>query len=126
MKTTAARLAFVVCLLLTSAFALAQMTETKCRINVPFDFIVADTAFSAGEYMIYSDALSGRMRIVNLVTNQATTILTRDVIRTSDNSTSRLVFRRDHTGQHILHQFWSVGDDHGHDAIHVAQIEDVK
>lgn len=85
------------------------------RVNIPFDFIVADKQFPAGEYVIsrlrhYSNdsvltisSVNGRAQIVRLTT----------AVQTLDpRDDGRVVFHR-YGEQHFLFQVWPAGTSTG-------------
>ena len=97
--------ALVVALLATAARA----QETKVRASVPFDFIVGDRVYSAGEYYLSSMADNGAVIWIHS-TEQATPIHVLSVGCASVNPSAKtkLVFHR-MGGQYFLYQVWIQG-----------------
>lgn len=88
--------------------AAAQAQQTKVQVNVPFDFVVGDRTYPAGEYSLRS------------VTNDGAVIqLTNDVDARNVNSNScrnatlatqtKLVFRK-MGDEYFLYQVWTEGN----------------
>jgi hypothetical protein len=88
----------------------ARAQETKVRANVPFDFIVRDRVYSAGEYYLNSMADNGAVIWISS-TEQPTPIHELSVGCTGINPSAKtkLVFHR-MGGQYFLYQVWIQGN----------------
>jgi hypothetical protein len=98
-------------LLLATASAYAQTGVMKAR--VPFNFIVDQTDFPAGEYVIQGFGMNG----VAVTINSADRKLVKAVLSNSceaaqSQKVSKLVFHR-YGGQYFLGQIWMKGSDRG-------------
>jgi len=104
---------------ITTASANAQSRATPIKVNIPFDFIVADKTCPAGEYTVRrfqqytSDIIleissrDGRTRLLRL-TNSAQTITPKKQVT--------LLFHR-YGDQHFLYQVWQAGSTSGRELI---------
>jgi len=106
-------------LLAVSALLLGVATygqEVKVRAKVPFDFILDNTKYAAGEYVIQTAAANTfQLVIVNEKGNALG--LTRSIPCTTDKVLSpavqtRLVFHRI-SNTYFLHQLWLEGNSFG-------------
>ncbi len=120
------RLLFAIPMLLFLCYApsMAQSASNQSvRVTVPFDFIVHDTTYPAGEYKILLNTGENSIRIGNAdqwiafssVQSTGKGNLTGD---------TRLVFIRQ-DDKRYLHQVWLAGDLHGHDLLHKSMAQDL-
>jgi len=113
---TLATVSFLIGLVvITTASANAQSLATPIKVNIPFDFIVADKTCPAGEYTVRrfqqysSDAIleissaDGRTKLVRL-TNSVQTLRPKKQVM--------LLFHR-YGDQHFLYQVWPAGGTSG-------------
>ena len=91
----------------------AQAQQTKVQANVPFDFVVGDSAYTAGEYMLKSTSASGvPIRIDNTQEAETGIVLSNACESRSPSVTTKLVFHR--MGDHyFLYQIWTEGNASG-------------
>ncbi len=96
---------FALMLLLLAPLAKAQ--GTKVLANVPFDFVVGDRAYPAGEYSFKQDGIV--LQIANTEQSAASIVLSNacESIRPSDKS--KLVFHR-MGDYYFLYQVWVEGN----------------
>ena len=97
--------------LLLAAAAQAQTTNVKA--SIPFDFVVGDHAYSAGEYTIKS--MSDNGRVIQIGTSQQPAqgmALSNSCASNAPAATPKLVFHR--LGEHyFLYQAWTEGNNWG-------------
>jgi hypothetical protein len=91
----------------------AQAQETRVRATMPFDFVVADHAYPAGEYELKSMLDSGALIRLNNVQEAATGIaLSYACTSNKLSSSTKLVFHR--VGdRYFLYQIWHEGRSSG-------------
>lgn len=114
-KTLATVSLLIGLVVITTASASAQSLAIPVRVNIPFDFIVADKTFPAGEYTVgrfqqYSSdnlllirSVNGRNKLVRL-TNSVQTLTPKKQVT--------LIFHR-YGDQHFLYQVWPAGATSG-------------
>ena len=102
-------LALTVLLLATAAHA----QQTNVKADVPFDFVVGDRAYSAGEYTVKSMADSGvAIRIDNTQDSERGITLSNACNSLQPAPGTKLVFQR--LGDHyFLYQVWTQGNSIG-------------
>jgi len=102
---------FVFAVLLTAAAAQAQQTNVMAK--VPFDFVVGDQVYSAGEYNLKSMLDSGvAIRVNNLEESTSGIVLSSACSANAPAASSKLVFHR--LGDHyFLYQIWQEGSSTG-------------
>jgi hypothetical protein len=102
-------LASTVLLLATAAHA----QSTNVMANVPFDFVVGNQAYPAGEYTIKSMSLSGiPIRIDNTQEAAKGLVLSNTCAASVPATSTKLVFHR-LGGNYFLHQVWTEGERSG-------------
>ena len=98
-------------LLLTAVAAGAQ--ETKMKANIPFDFMVGERVYPAGQYLLNS--ISGNGAAIRIDGNPevpASLVLTHACETIQPSKQTKLVFRR--VGEnYFLHQVWIAGNSLG-------------
>ncbi len=104
MKTVHSILFALAVLLLAPA---AKAQGTKVRANVPFDFVVGDRAYPAGEYSFKQDGLV--LQIANTEQSAATIVLSNACEITRPSEKTKLVFRR-MGDYYFLYQVWVEGN----------------
>ncbi len=102
-------LALTVLLLATAAHA----QQTRVQASVPFDFVVGDRAYSAGEYSVKSMSESGvAIRIDNKQDSERGIVLSNACHKLQPAAGTVLVFQR--LGDHyFLYQVWTEGNTSG-------------
>src|SRR5215469_16403111 len=87
--------------------------ETKVRANIPFDFIVGDRAYPAGQYALNS--LPGDDAVIRIDGDpevKTVHLLSNSCQSASPSKETKLVFRR--MGEnYFLHQVWLAGNTGG-------------
>ena len=101
--------AFTALLLATAAHA----QSTNVTASVPFDFVVADHAYPAGDYAVKSISDTGvPILIRNTEEAEKGIVLSNPCSANKPSSTTRLVFHR--MGDHyFLYQIWQEGNTTG-------------
>ncbi len=98
---------FVLAVLMLATAARAQQIPVKA--DVPFDFVVGDRAYPAGEYTVKS-ALenSGILRLDNTQEPMTRFIASNICENRAPSKNTKLVFRR-MAGRYFLYQVWTEG-----------------
>jgi hypothetical protein len=88
----------------------AQAQQTKVKANIPFDFVVGDRAYPAGEYALNSVTSNGIViRIDNTEEGFAGTTLSNPCTGITPSASTKLVFHR--VGDYyFLYQIWTEGN----------------
>lgn len=99
---------FVLAAILIVPAARAQQNGVKA--NVPFDFIVGDRAYPAGEYVLKA-ALNtgGTIRMENVQEVSAVFVSSNSCENRTPSKESKLVFHRV-AGRYFLYQIWTEGN----------------
>ena len=99
---------FVLSVILIVPAARAQQNGVKA--DVPFDFIVGDRAYPAGEYIL-SAALNagGTIRMENVQKVSAVFVPSRSCENRAPSKQTKLVFHRV-AGRYFLYQAWTAGN----------------
>jgi hypothetical protein len=84
----------------------------QLQVNIPFDFIVGDQTFPAGDYVIENHAFSQALVIRSQDNRVATTAFPVSVRVRSPQTASKLVFHRN-GDRYFLTQVWRAGDMDG-------------
>jgi hypothetical protein len=110
MKSLRSILFALTVLLLASA---AQAQQTSVHANVPFDFVIGNHAYPAGEYALKSAQANGVLIRVDNVQESTSRITLSDACTSVERSTStKLVFHR--VGDsYFLYQVWEQGSTSG-------------
>jgi len=96
-------------LLATAAYA----QSTNVTASVPFDFVVADHAYAAGDYVVKSIGDSGvPILIRNTDEAESAIALSNSCSSNKPAATTKLVFHR-MAGQYFLYQIWQEGSTTG-------------
>jgi hypothetical protein len=103
--------------MITGAFAMAVVSangqSTRVVAQVPFDFLVGDKAFPAGEYSVNSIIQDGSALLIrNAEATDSAMGLTNSIVANPHNSQSRLVFHR-YGRTYFLAEVWRGGDSEG-------------
>jgi hypothetical protein len=102
-------LALTVLLLATAA----QAQTTNVKANIPFDFVVGDHAYSAGEYTVKSMSQSGvAIRIDNADESEKGVTLSNKCEKAQPATQTILVFQR-LDDNYFLYQIWTEGNSAG-------------
>jgi hypothetical protein len=100
-------------LIATSALLMAtaaQAQQTRVQANVPFDFVVGDRAYPAGEYSLKSVLDSGTvLRIENMQEVAGANVSSITCTSLMRPETTKLVFRR-MGDYYFLYQVWTAGN----------------
>lgn len=103
MKTVKSILFALTVLLMATA---AEAQEIKVRASVPFDFMVGDRAYPAGEYLFKADGIV--LQIANTEQGSLSKVLSDACENTTPSDKTELVFR--HMGDnYFLYQVWVAG-----------------
>jgi hypothetical protein len=91
----------------------AQAQQTNVRAKVPFDFVVGDRAYPAGEYNLKSMLANGvPIRVNNLEESASGIIMSQTCTTNEPADSTKLVFHR--LGDHyFLYQIWQEGSSWG-------------
>ena len=101
--------AFTALLLATAA----QAQSTNVTASVPFDFVVADHAYPAGDYVVRSISDTGVPILIRNTDEAENGIaLSNPCSSVKPASTTKLVFQR-MNGQYFLYQIWREGSTEG-------------
>jgi len=101
----------VVIALATAVVSANAQSSRTVSSNVPFEFVVGDTIFPAGEYRI-SRALRNALTIQTPDASGSTSRLTTDIQPRKDRQHARLVFHR-YGQRYFLAEVWSGADSMG-------------
>jgi hypothetical protein len=96
-------------LLMASA---AQAQQTNVRAKVPFDFVVGNQVYSAGEYSLKSILNSGPIRLDNLQESTSATVMSIPCAAANPSASTKLVFHR-MGDEYFLYQIWEEGNVSG-------------
>jgi len=117
-----------VCFLI-GGLAFGQNWTPQARVEVPFEFVVGETALPAGTYVVSTrPGSTSVIMFTNTENGKASFASNIDVSAKTHhfNPTSNLVFVVDAQGRHVLHQVWVLGQEHGHDLMHEKGIAEPK
>ena len=106
---------------LIGGVAFGQKWTLQARVEVPFEFVVGETALPAGTYVVSTPAGgTSVIMFTNTESGRAAFASNIDISVKphSFNPTSSLVFVMDAQGHHVLHQVWITGQSHGPDLRH--------
>jgi hypothetical protein len=91
----------------------AQAQETKVKANVPFDFVVGDRAYAAGEYTLKSMSDNGITIRIDSTLEGAPALVNSNACASLKPATgTKLVFHR-LGGNYFLYQVWIEGNTSG-------------
>lgn len=111
-KGTALSLLIVAIALLTAATSYGQSSR-KATANIPFDFVVGNTNFHAGEYNIDAISNAGEtLRISNAESGLSAVRLTSSVTSLDLPGKTKLVFHR-YGSSYYLAEVWRAGESAG-------------
>jgi hypothetical protein len=89
----------------------------QIQVNVPFDFIVGDQTFPAGDYIIENYGFYTQALVIRSQDNRtATTVLSMPVRVSSAQAATKLVFHRN-GDRYFLTQVWRAGDTEGRELL---------
>jgi hypothetical protein len=93
--------------------ALAPLYGQSLKVEVPFDFVVAQATMPAGEYSVTpNQSAQNMLRLVSSNGSSAAICFTQGIQSTHASGTSKLIFNR--SGNHyFLSQVWSQGNNLG-------------
>jgi hypothetical protein len=93
--------------------SVAQAQQTNVRAKVPFDFVVGDQAYSAGEYSLKSILTDGiPIRVDNLRDSTAAIAMSTTCTAANRSTSTKLVFHR-MGNEYFLYQIWQEGSTSG-------------
>ena len=112
-------LVLVVCFLLAGSAFPQQTFTTRLTANVPFDFVVNDTLFAKGDYIVSTRDDGSWLLIQNSTRPEYSAYVHNTDVFSSQylHKEGKLIFIRTN-GQNVLHQVALRGDNHIHDVIH--------
>lgn len=107
MKTLRSILFVLTAILIVPA---ARAQQNGVKADVPFDFIVGDRAYPAGEYILKADLNSGGIvRIENVQELSAVFTPSQSCENRKPSTETKLVFHR-MAGRYFLYQVWTAGN----------------
>ena len=110
MKNLSSILLALTVLLLATA---AQAQTTNVKASIPFDFVVGDHAYSAGEYTVKSvSQSSAAIRIDNADASEKGITLSNACQKAQPATGTKLVFQR-LGNNYFLYQIWTEGNSAG-------------
>lgn len=93
--------------------SVAQAQTTNVRAKVPFDFVVGDHAYTAGEYTLKSILESGTaIRLDNLQESTGAVAMSNTCSSANPSTSTKLVFHR-MGNEYFLYQIWQEGNSAG-------------
>jgi hypothetical protein len=101
---------FVFAALLMAGVAQAQ--TTRVRALIPFDFVVGDRAYSAGEYWLNSTQTQGVIQIDDARDSESVMLLSNTCQKLAPSQDTKLVFHR-MGDTYFLYQVWEKGHNYG-------------
>ncbi|MGB7436791.1 MAG: hypothetical protein WBR26_12410 [Candidatus Acidiferrum sp.] len=111
MKTLRFALLVLPALLVATA---AQAQQTKIVATVPFDFVVGNHVYPAGEYSVKAlSQYAGIMRIEEAQQTEAASVLSIACTSLTPSTETKLVFRRMGDNKYALYQTWIAGQNWG-------------
>ena len=88
----------------------AQAQQKGVKADVPFDFVVGDRAYPAGEYILKAAPnANGIMRIENVQEVSAVFVPSNSCAEGVPSKETKLVFHR-MAGRYFLYQVWTAGN----------------
>jgi len=107
-------------LLFAAALALVVTTvasaqSTKVKVTVPFSFIVNRANLPAGEYLVQSVDVEGKvLAIRNVVTNTTNLVMFNSCTSLASPTQTKLIFHR-YGERYFLSRIWVAGNTSGHE-----------
>jgi hypothetical protein len=107
-------------LLFAAALALVVTTvasaqSTKVQVTVPFSFIVNRATLPAGQYLVQSVDIEGKvLAIRNLETNSTNLVIFNSCTSLASVKQTKLVFHR-YGERYFLNRIWVAGNNSGHE-----------
>ena len=93
----------------------ASAQSTKLKVTVPFGFIVNRANLPAGQYLLQSMDVEGKViAIRNLETNSTNLVIFNSCISLASVKQTELVFHR-YGERYFLNQIWVQGNSSGHE-----------
>jgi hypothetical protein len=93
--------------------SVAQAQTTNVRAKVPFDFVVGDRAYSAGDYGLKSILDSGTaIRLDNVQESTSAIAMSSTCTAANPSTSTKLVFHR-MGNEYFLYQIWQEGNSSG-------------
>ena len=101
-------LRFALCALTVLVLASGAFAQTQVKANVPFDFVVGDRYYPAGEYSLKTINDAGVMQITNTDLDASTHVGSNPCTTTSPSTKTVLQFRR-MGNMYFLYRIWVDG-----------------
>jgi hypothetical protein len=107
-------------LLFAAALALVVTTvasaqTTKVKLTVPFSFIVNRTTLPAGEYVLQSVDIDGKvLGIRNVETNKTSLVMFNSCTSGASAKQTKVIFHR-YGERYFLNKIWVAGNNIGHE-----------
>jgi len=105
-------LRFVLCALTALLMASGAFAQTQVKANIPFDFVVGDRYYSAGEYSLKAINDAGVMQITNTDLEMSVNVGSNACGLTLPSEKTVLQFRR-MGDMYFLYRIWVRGDTTG-------------
>jgi hypothetical protein len=102
-------LRFALCALTTLLMASAVFAHTNVKASVPFDFVIGDRYYSAGEYSLKTIDGGGIMQITDTDVNLSVNVGSNSCAMGSPSQKTVLEFRRI-GDMYFLHRVWVEGN----------------
>jgi len=101
-------LRFVLCAVTALVMASSAFAQTRVKANVPFDFVVGDRYYSAGEYSLKTINDGGVIQITNTDAEMSVNVGSNSCAKTYPSEKTVLEFRR-MGDMYFLHRVWVAG-----------------
>jgi hypothetical protein len=117
-------------LLFAAALALVVTTvasaqSTKVKVTVPFSFIVNRANLPAGEYLVQSVDVEGKvLAIRNVETNTTNLVIFNSCTSLASPTQTKLIFHR-YGERYFLSRIWVAGNTSGHELSHSSREKEV-
>jgi hypothetical protein len=93
--------------------SVAQAQQTNVRAKVPFDFVVGNQAYPAGEYSLKSVLDNGKpIRVDNIQDSTSAIAMSTACTSANRSASTKLVFHR-MGDEYFLYQIWEEGNTSG-------------
>ena len=93
----------------------ASAQSTKVKVTVPFSFIVNRANLPAGEYLVQSVDVEGKvLAIRNVVTNTTNLVMFNSCTSLASPTQTKLIFHR-YGERYFLSRIWVAGNTSGHE-----------
>ena len=93
----------------------ASAQTTKVKVNVPFSFIANRANLPAGQYLLQSVDIEGKvLAIRNLETNSTNLVMFNSCASLASVKQTKLIFHR-YGDRYFLNRIWVAGNNYGHE-----------